>query len=500
MAKTVQTRNPDFLKVNTVCTRRQQAWPIAPILRLPNELSLEIFLYAVFGATTSKEGPSCAEHDHLPFNHRSPHNTPLIHTTREALKDLARVCLGWHNLILSAPYLRSFVSFDVYEGENIDALRVLLERAAERPFNIELTDLKCVNYPDSDPFEAWEAYDTFLETSRMWKSLRFALIGQSFMFNEPPKGADPSFPLLESLVVDRLVRPGNVLPYDDTSHWFFGALRDAKRLTTIQIQDPFLLDIVSCHQLTSLEIHVLNCTFERIVQILQTCQNLDRLVLNSWTAQSNNEPQIEVLRHERLHHLSISVRGKIHESITSLFDSLILPSLTELQVMYEPRELEQSYSSHALIGMLQRSACILKALTAYVNVVSMLETFVSDLLPGIPSVSYLDVTFVSEDRDEDLEYAVVRLLWSLAVRRSNRSPSSPVKAVLLPQLLDIRIRHSSTCTDVVTATDGGLEHLASSRSWDNLVALGCHGNVLPLVTTSQVIWRPPKICPRCQLP
>ncbi|KAK7060878.1 hypothetical protein VNI00_000611 [Paramarasmius palmivorus] len=442
---------------------------------------MEIFLYAALGVAIPNT-------DTLHI-----HNPPSIDSTRQIIHQLSLVCHRWRNLILATPYLWSFISFNVGYGDNTRILQLSLNRASERSLNVEITDSTSTIYGESDLSErSLDAYRVLLETCTRWKSLRFSILSPSDILNNAPEGIKPQFPLLESLSFDSMVDLDRITFPKDDEHWLLSALLDAPRLTRLVIINPRLLNAVPCHQLTSLEIHRLCGTSERVLQILQACQGLRYLTLNSWFAQSGSLPRAQELKHGNLRHLSISMRGAVHIGTVSLFDSLVLPSLVVLRVVYEPRELNLFWPPQTLIRLIKRSSCILQTLALYVNVTCMLNAFMEALLPEIPTLLYLDITFIAEDRHDELERAIVGLLWQLAVRPSKRSSPSRVAPLLLPKLLEIRIQHSCNRWGVITATKDGLKHLARSRNRANIVALECLGDVLPLVSASHTVWGPPR--------
>ncbi|KAK7029366.1 hypothetical protein VNI00_014620 [Paramarasmius palmivorus] len=377
MTKAVQTRLTHYFSNRTTgqIDLPRQTFPPPPALKLPDELWVHVFSYV------------CANERFIPRETRRDndalHNTTAapFRSIRQILR-LSLICHRLRDIIHSTPSLWSTISLNIRRANATPILQLILQRALCHPLNIEITDTRSALHGEDTQVQSnHEHVRLLLGAAQRWRSLRL-LLGTSWdIFKEPEGALSPAFPLLESLRLDHVFDLERRLN-NQTPHWLRDGLQSAPRLTTLITRNAAVLDILPCHQLTSLEIRYLSGTPERVAQILQTCPNLTALSLDCWLAKRATHDQ---------------------------------------------------------------------------------------------------VNFISEDRDDDLERAVVGFLWKLAVRPSKRA--SRAMTVFLPKLLGIKLRHSSSSEGVMNAAQDGLKHLASSRSRANLEALGCLGDILPLVST-----------------
>ncbi|KAJ7078326.1 hypothetical protein B0H15DRAFT_1025922 [Mycena belliarum] len=280
---------------------------IYPILSLPTEITIEIFL-------------RCAASNRLPSP--SPSEAPLL---------LAQICSQWRRLALDTPVLWRYLLF---EGTSsfVELLKLWLSRSGSMPLDYTLY---C-----SEPSRTGALIEASILHSHRWSNISLGLPLTSY----PALDGLP-LPVLRSITVqihqsvsNEVVRSPVIIPH-------------APLLRAAHIQSlPRLKVYVPLRNLTTLQLSR-GVELARCMKILENCPELVHLDVDTTGSADISSPLVI----EHLESLAFNL-GEVH-----ILLHLTLPRLRRLTAA---GQMVASHVSH-LDSFVQRSACILDFLSVH---------------------------------------------------------------------------------------------------------------------------------------
>jgi hypothetical protein len=294
---------------------------LSPVLRLPNELSTDIFLH-------------CLPDMNLPFATNSL-ITPFY---------LGSICHTWRDLIWSTPQIWSIVSIDLSSSMPIDLLEEWFIRSDLLPLSIQvqLSYAYDLSFNDEDWDYHREVLDVIASVSNRWRDIDFWLRDRCFKYlrailTPPAQLVTVSFHNLHSAM----------LPLKS-----FEMFLVSPQLRNIHLS-MFMpkIDALPLGQLTTVSLDGL--TLSKCLEVLKNGTRLTQCTFN------NISDRYCLAPHQGLqasYIKSLSIGDKFPSVI--LLDHLICPAMLELELVIEyfspfPR----------LISFIKRSSCSLQRLS-----------------------------------------------------------------------------------------------------------------------------------------
>ncbi|EEB88865.1 hypothetical protein MPER_13110 [Moniliophthora perniciosa FA553] len=396
---------------------------------------------------------------------------------------LSRVSAYWRAVVTSRPTLWSSISVEVYQLErDISSLLVAhLANSKQSHLRIQIMDSNQDNVADlrdlGNPLaylgcNGYRALQILLHHLTRCRELDLRIdsdilnaIGTSSILNV-------SFPYLRSFhdnTITWTIRPA--------SFWFWESIRNAPMLTELVTSSAEVRHKFPCHQLTIVSFgHITLAQLRDFLSISLKLRSLTVHILNygngedhgiSTMSQSVTLPYLRIILFTRCHSLN---------KLSSLFNSITLPSLTQLSLMEDCRSIQEPWDITAFLSLLARSSCLLRELAIHFWGSLMPPDSMADILQATPELESLmlisnrDVVHASPCFDIFMDDLLARLVIE------------PGKPMLVPRLLRLHVEGSSGVAPPVLTSErmNILARMARSRSKAEIVAKGLRNLVSSL--------------------
>jgi hypothetical protein len=374
-----------------------------PILRLPHELSAQIFTAA------------------FPENSRYTWQsaTPLV---------LGKVCSAWRCIAWSTPRLWNTISLrrPQYSNVHIELLRQWLERSAQCPLYIHIT------YP------GFHNGLTQVKTTPLWQIVHLV---SSFTERWGQLDLDFSDPILFekfcsisgqhdlSILSSLSIKLGKTMD----PHHFIKPLRHAPELRSLRLSGAASLKslILPIHQLTRVWLGY--TPLNECLDLLRDNPQLAHCTFDCIERGSNTQ-NLSHVSTDQLESLDLYLGDR--RAASDLFDYMTIPSLRDLAIHTYVFKFRPS----SFISFTERSACVLQRLS--LSSATMSEKEFVDCLRGIPSLVELDIQYMTVTSGERAE-------------GTSRALNVDISGDLLPNLRKLR------CTTQFIYLPGWLDMLLS---------------------------------------
>jgi hypothetical protein len=324
----------------------------SPVLRLPPELTSEIFITYL------------ADHDSEWDDLISWPSRVLISTTPLLF---GQICSAWRELAWSTPKLWSSMQLDL-ENNKIDAVLVnqWLDRSTSLPLSI-CAFLQCENYNHT----AVVIMDAIAQHSERWRNIAFEL---------------PMF-CYDSFKHDKCYLPNLQHIFIDKESWEaeadqlsgFDIFSVTPQLRSLFIKGADVSEFVlSTNNLTKLRIEG-----ECIDACMNILQRSPHIIECAFVDVQDTLASIEHSLSNQLQSLELGFPEEYDGLITDIFNALTIPALRKLHIHADG----QSLSSNSFISLMTRSSCSLQTLTLELDANSDDELL--QCLDAIPSLREL---------------------------------------------------------------------------------------------------------------
>lgn len=370
----------------------------APVRRVPTELLVEIFSYC---SGSESENSIVASAGLSPLN-------------------LARVCVRWRDIVLSAKRLWTNISLDLkklsFRGNHFDqgaALRLCLSRSGGLPLSLDINDRDLIYRPRH------RVLSELARESRRWYRVKLSLDKRYYQENGCLSSIRRNLPLLEELTIDGDCPDTNI----------FNWCPKLRHLSSPAHPSPQ----VPWGQLSSLRISG-TCSASQAVAMLGRCTQLVQFALDLTRLYPDGRPQ-PISSH--IHSMTIDPGLHRTNTLVMLFDALTLPSLKSFSINEGQAHQSQWWPHASFIMFLLRSSCKLETLQYdghSMTAAQLLQAL--ELLPTLLTLKVIDRTGRTITKT---------LLQRCTYDANSRPPSSITSPALLPRLTHIDMRFADSC-------------------------------------------------------
>ncbi|KAF7346081.1 F-box domain-containing protein [Mycena sanguinolenta] len=348
--------------------------PIAPIHRLPCEITSEIFVHCLPTSHSDRE-----------LNTANPREAPTL---------LLHICRIWREIATSTPALWGKMELSLHNAHCHDTAQAWLRRAKGRSISVKLHGW-AFDYGDCEA-DGWaiSTFQTLLERAHSLKFLELSAIPLKYMYGlaEPALhelDGSYTFPSLQQLTIG--IKDG--FTWSSFSMPDIRLFTHAPLLREVTFSDstpPFFLSSLPWHQVTKYT--GTRANLDDLLAALNLGSNLVECVLSMDRIDPDNT---EILTHSNLKSLTIPGNGSSRSWSVDVLQFLTLPSLEALRIFDCPYNL---FGHPDFLAFLARSSPPLRQFTARLNADTEVDVEQSDVdaFLSMPNVVEVEIWNANE--------------------------------------------------------------------------------------------------------
>ncbi|TFK27288.1 hypothetical protein FA15DRAFT_220201 [Coprinopsis marcescibilis] len=305
-----------------------------PIHKLPVDILLEVFEMSLRNSTASHNAPAR-------YNPKEPKDIISSNISKNPV-NLGLVCRYWRNVSFLVPAIWTIINVANPTDEDVVRLEMWLKRSGNCLLTMSIQE----NY--SHKGSAMDAVmKVALDHHRRWRRMTLAVVSDAenaFMASRVG-----SLPNLEYMSIIGMGRMKSVAQ----EGFYYCMYRDAPKLRHLKL--GFKIDIITLckcpwEQLVSVDLRTVFT--DHLYMILSRCRNMQDLHIRSIEGRLDYPFQQPVI----LPNLEVFA-FPADDSVSRLYEGLLLPSLKELNLKRGGTWSQRSDSWHSLENMLVRSGC-----------------------------------------------------------------------------------------------------------------------------------------------